>query len=193
MNGLRRCVREGVGRVVGVLAVVLVVAACGGTADVGVEVPDDAGAPDDAADDPDTGQEPDGADEGVDDPSAGPQPDADEVDDPCAAHEGREMDAFIELVAPVQDQVVTDEVEIVGCSNVFEATVVWWLLDGDGETLDEGFTTATCGTGCVGEFRETIPLDAMEGEPVAYLQVFSEDMSGEQDQLYLQEVMVVLG
>ncbi len=127
------------------------------------------------------------------DPAAGPLPDPDRLADPCAAHEGREMDSFIDLVAPVQDQVVGDEVELVGCSNVHEATVVWHVLDGDGELLDEGFTTATCGTGCVGEFSDVVPLEAAAGEPVAYLQVFSPNMADEgPEQLELVEVMVVL-
>jgi hypothetical protein len=94
----------------------------------------------------------------------------------------------------VNEQLVTgDDVELVGCSNVFEATVNYRLLDGDGRTLDEGFTTATCGTGCVGEFRETLDLSVAEGEPVVYLQVFwisPADDGGEED---LTEVMVVLG
>ena len=73
----------------------------------------------------------------VENEAAAPVPDADLVAAPCAAHEGREVEAFIDLVAPVDEQVAGDEVEIVGCSNVNEATVNWRLLDGDGRTLDE--------------------------------------------------------
>jgi hypothetical protein len=133
---------------------------------------DDAAGADDgeAAVDPDASEDTEAAE--VDGGRAAAVPDADLVAAPCAAHEGRELEAFIDLVAPVDEQVVTDEVEIVGCSNVYEATVNWRLLDRDGRTLDEGFTTAACGTGCVGDFRATIPLTAAAGEPGAELQVY---------------------
>ena len=128
----------------------------------------------------------------VENEAAAPVPDADLVAAPCAAHEGREVEAFIDLVAPVDEQVAGDEVEIVGCSNVHEATVNWRLLDGDGRTLDEGFTTAECGTGCVGAFRDTVSLAAADGEPVATLQVFwvSPQDGSDED---LHERLIVLG
>jgi len=118
-------------------------------------------------------------------------PDPDLVAAPCHAHEGRELDAFMDLVAPVDEQVAGDEVEIVGCSNVYEATVNWRLLDADGGTLDEGFTTATCGNGCVGDFRETVSLAAAAGAPVVRLQAFwvSPQDGAEED---LQERTIVL-
>ncbi len=46
-----------------------------------------------------------------------------------------------------------------GSANVFEATVSLALTDGDGLILWEGFTTATCGTGCRGDFEISIPYD----------------------------------
>jgi hypothetical protein len=180
--------------VVGVGALLL--AACGGPAEVPVleaaeEVADDAGEEDAGAQDESGAQEDPETEADGDDAEAEIDPDASEdveaasegepaaavpdpelLADPCAAHEGRELEAFLDLVAPVDEQVAGDQVEIVGCSNVNEATVNWRLLDGDGRTLEEGFTTAECGTGCVGAFRATVPLTAAAGEPVAQLQVF---------------------
>lgn len=46
-----------------------------------------------------------------------------------------------------------------GTANVFEATVSLTLTDADGVVLWEGFTTASCGTGCRGEWSVTIPHD----------------------------------
>ncbi|MBI5156685.1 MAG: GerMN domain-containing protein [Acidimicrobiia bacterium] len=46
-----------------------------------------------------------------------------------------------------------------GSANVFEATVSLALVDGDGLIIWEGFTTATCGTGCRGEWEVTIPYE----------------------------------
>lgn len=107
-------------------------------------------------------------------PQAGPTPDPAAVADPCAEHQERTGEAFIEVVSPVAEQRVAagGDVELVGCSNVFEATVAWELYDGDGRLLDEGFTTAECGTGCVGAFRETLSLQAATGEPFVELHVF---------------------
>lgn len=57
-----------------------------------------------------------------------------------------------------------------GIANVFEANVSWRLVDEDGNTLQEGFTTATCGTGCWGTFEEKITFEGPEDH--AILQVF---------------------
>jgi hypothetical protein len=163
-----------------VAALALLVSACGGQDPIedlepaapGEEepaTPDDDAAEDDAAED-------DGGatttDDGGTTDDAAPEADPSAVADPCAGHEDRTDEAFIELVAPVDEQRVDDEVRIVGCSNVYEANISYRLLDGDGRTLEEGFTTAECGTGCVGAFDETVSLAVAEGEPVVYLQVF---------------------
>jgi hypothetical protein len=49
-----------------------------------------------------------------------------------------------------------------GTANVFEATVSLALADADGLILWEGFTTASCGTGCRGEWEVTIPYTVDE-------------------------------
>jgi hypothetical protein len=200
-------------RIARILIAVALPVACGGIQDEApaeVEVEDQEVVDEEAAAEPDADPEPDEGpvvdpeepteppSEPVDEVPAStegtPEPDAERLADPCADHEGREAEAFIDLVAPVNEQVASGEVEIVGCSNVYEATVAWWLLDGDGRTLDEGFTTAECGSGCVGEFRDTISLDAFADEPVAYLQVFSPNASDEgPEQLELTEVILVIG
>lgn len=41
---------------------------------------------------------------------------------------------------------------IEGIANVFEANVSWRILDQNGEEIAGNFTTATCGTGCWGDF-----------------------------------------
>jgi hypothetical protein len=162
-----------------VASLTLLLAGCGGATtepDLGATPPpaedlteDPAGDP---AEDPDDEPEPAPTDAG--DGDDGPaEPDPDELADPCAGHEDRTDEAFIELVSPVDGQRVTgDELRLVGCSNVFEANISYRLLDGDGRTLEEGFTTAECGTGCVGAFDETVDLSVADGEPVVYVQVF---------------------
>lgn len=51
-----------------------------------------------------------------------------------------------------------------GSANVFEATVTLELLDQDGAVLWRGFTTATCGTGCRGDFTVDIPYEVGEDQ-----------------------------
>jgi hypothetical protein len=122
-------------------------------------------------------------------PTPGPQPDAAAVADPCAPHQDREMDAFIDVVSPVAGQQVGATIELVGCSNVPEANVRYRVIDASGAVLVDHFTTATCGTGCVGEFREVVPVSA-SGEVT--VQVFWESPKdgGDED---LTEVVVSAG
>ncbi len=46
--------------------------------------------------------------------------------------------------------------QIVGISNTFEATVNLIVRNGAGDIVHEAFTSATCGTGCWGDFEFTI-------------------------------------
>jgi len=46
-----------------------------------------------------------------------------------------------------------------GIANVFEATVTIAVLDASGVVVDEQFVTATCGSGCWGEFSTAIDPD----------------------------------
>ena len=46
---------------------------------------------------------------------------------------------------------------VTGIANTFEANVAVTLADSDGLIIFEGFTTATCGTGCFGSFEISFP------------------------------------
>ena len=64
---------------------------------------------------------------------------------------------FVEY--PAWGAPVTSPVRVKGLSNVFEATSQVMLTDDDGEVLFEETVTATCGTGCWGEWSAKIPYD----------------------------------
>lgn len=49
--------------------------------------------------------------------------------------------------------------QVEGLANVFEASLTWQVLDGSGEVVHEEFTTASCGTGCWGEFEIEVDAD----------------------------------
>ncbi|HEX6147236.1 MAG TPA: GerMN domain-containing protein [Acidimicrobiia bacterium] len=59
--------------------------------------------------------------------------------------------------SPAWGEPVTSPVEVRGLSNVFEATSQVMLTDDDGLTLFEDHVTASCGTGCWGEWSVDIP------------------------------------
>lgn len=66
---------------------------------------------------------------------------------------------FIDLTEPVVD---TGEGYLVeGIANVFEATLNVEVIDAAGDIVDEHVVTATCGSGCWGEFSVTIEPDLL--------------------------------
>lgn len=88
------------------------------------------------------------------------------------AEEGGESLAFVFVEEPVPGQQVHAGFQVSGCSNSFEATYQWELLDRDGTELASGFGTATCGSGCVGTF--SFPIDySVEEAGVGTLRVFT--------------------
>jgi hypothetical protein len=64
-----------------------------------------------------------------------------------------------------------------GTANVYEATVSVELAGADGEILWEGFTTATCGTGCRGDWTVEIPyeIDAEQWGTLTVWEASAED------------------
>jgi hypothetical protein len=76
------------------------------------------------------------------------------------------------LEAPFDGSPLARPISIGGMTNTFEATVNYQVLTPDGTVIVEGFTTATCGTGCWGNFfQELPPLPAGTTGPVI-LRVF---------------------
>jgi germination protein M len=62
------------------------------------------------------------------------------------------------LGSPFDGDELTNPIVIAGMTNAFEATVNYQVLAADGTLLAEGYTTATCGTGCWGGFYAEIAL-----------------------------------
>jgi len=81
------------------------------------------------------------------------------VDDPVARPEDDTMLPAVMIESPAYGATVGNPLEATGTANVFEATVSVSLYAADGTLLFDGFTTATCGSGCRGEWSLTIPYD----------------------------------
>jgi spore germination protein GerM len=83
--------------------------------------------------------------------------------------------APIVVEAPQSGDQVSGSFVLSGTANVFEATVSYRLVsEGGGKPFAEGFTTATCGTGCRGTFEEKVCCWALDatGPVGAVLEVF---------------------
>ncbi|MDQ3662897.1 MAG: GerMN domain-containing protein [Actinomycetota bacterium] len=59
-----------------------------------------------------------------------------------------------------------------GTANVFEATVGYELVGEEGNVITDGFTTATCGSGCRGELSQRVKFEVAE-PTFASLNVYS--------------------
>jgi sporulation and spore germination protein/immunoglobulin-like protein involved in spore germination len=60
---------------------------------------------------------------------------------------------------------VSSPVRVSGNANVFEANVTGRILDENGKELVSRFTTATCGTGCRGDFTMELPYQVAVDQP----------------------------
>jgi hypothetical protein len=73
-----------------------------------------------------------------------------------AAEEPTGPQPAIVVETPKQGDEVSSPVEVAGTADVFEANVTVRLLDRTGDEISRGFTTATCGTGCRGDFSTQV-------------------------------------
>lgn len=81
------------------------------------------------------------------------------LDGPQAREDYYEQIPPIFVDSPAWGEIVESPVTVTGISNVFEATFQIMLTDDDGEPLYEDFVTASCGTGCWGDFSVEIPYE----------------------------------
>jgi hypothetical protein len=67
--------------------------------------------------------------------------------------------------SPVIGQRVPNPVTVSGTANVFEATVSLRILDENGKVVTNTFTTATCGTGCRGDYSVSVHYSVDHQQP----------------------------
>jgi hypothetical protein len=77
----------------------------------------------------------------------------------------------IEVTEPARGATVTSPVTISGTADVFEATVSIRILDATNNTLADTFATATCGTGCRGDYTIDVPF-SVNTQQQGVIQVF---------------------
>jgi hypothetical protein len=93
--------------------------------------------------------------------------------DPAFREQASSM-GFIFSTLPVGGAVVGPGFAVAGCANVNEGSIQWRLLDSRGNVVNDGFTQASCGTGCVGDFAFNVDFAMPDGiPPSGTLEVFS--------------------
>jgi hypothetical protein len=70
----------------------------------------------------------------------------------------------IVITSPVIGQRVASGVTVSGTADVFEATVSVRILDAAGDEVATTFTTATCGSGCRGDYRVDVTYELARDE-----------------------------
>jgi hypothetical protein len=78
---------------------------------------------------------------------------------------------LIVVESPTIGARVSNPVTVSGIANVFEATVSLRILDAAGDEVARTFTTATCGTGCWGEYSVSVPY-SVDREQAGTIEVF---------------------
>jgi hypothetical protein len=91
---------------------------------------------------------------------------------------------------PMEDARVSSPVKVSGIANVFEGTVSIRIVDANGDVLAEDFTTATCGSGCVGTYRTRVRF-GVDHEQRGSIQVF-ESSAENGEPLHMVEIPVTL-
>lgn len=93
--------------------------------------------------------------------------------------------------SPAPGATVSSPVTIAGTAQVFEATVTVIVLDANGAELARDFTTATCGTGCRGDYSTELAFDVNEEQPGTIV-VEDDDAAGTGTPPHQVEVPVTL-
>jgi sporulation and spore germination protein/immunoglobulin-like protein involved in spore germination len=99
------------------------------------------------------------------------------IDHPLTRRDYAELLPPILVAGPAIGQQVSSPVVIRGSANVFEANVTVKVLDANEKVLAETFTTATCGTGCRGTYRVSVPFE-LDHEQDGWIVVHDDDAAG---------------
>jgi hypothetical protein len=112
------------------------------------------------------------------------------LEDPQRRKDWNDLLAPIVVMEPAIGTQSGSPLIVTGTANVFEATVSIELVAADGEVLAQTFTTATCGTGCRGDYRAEVAFDVSEATE-ATLRVF-ESSAEDGSPLFVVTIPVLL-
>jgi hypothetical protein len=113
------------------------------------------------------------------------------LEKPVTREDYEEWMPAISVESPAIGDTVSSPVEVSGTANVFEANVTAKLLNANGKELVSRFTTATCGTGCRGDFTVELPYQSAV-EQKGTLVVHDDDADGDGKPSYEVRIPVTL-
>ena len=99
------------------------------------------------------------------------------LDHPVTREDYADLRPIIGVAEPQVGARITSPVRISGTANVFEANVTVEILDADGNVIAQAFTTATCGTGCWGDYELELSFDVSTERPGTIV-VHDDDAAG---------------
>jgi germination protein M len=114
------------------------------------------------------------------------------IDHPLTRKDYEDLLPAILVESPAIGEPVPNPVTVSGTANVFEANVTVIVLDAAGKEIARTFTTATCGSGCRGEFSVTVPYKVAKGREEGTIVVQDDDAAGTGHPPHIVEVPVLL-
>jgi germination protein M len=113
------------------------------------------------------------------------------LENPVGRNDFEELLPAILVEQPAAGAPVASPVTISGTANVFEANVTVEILDADGNAIASEFTTATCGTGCRGDFALDVAF-SVATEQQGTIVVHDDDAAGTGTPPHVVEIPIVL-
>jgi Sporulation and spore germination/Immunoglobulin-like domain of bacterial spore germination len=113
------------------------------------------------------------------------------LDHPVGRSDYQDLLPAIVVTKPAPAARVSSGVVVSGTANVFEANVSVEVLDENGHALAKTFTTASCGTGCVGTFSVPVRFDVTR-EQHGTIVVHDDDAAGTGTPPHLVRIPVML-
>lgn len=101
------------------------------------------------------------------------------LDGPVDRDDYLDLFPVILVKSPLIGARVESPVTVSGVANVFEANVLMEVLDADGNQVGFDFTTATCGTGCYGDYSHELSFDVDSEQPGTIVVMESDPSDGE--------------
>jgi hypothetical protein len=99
------------------------------------------------------------------------------LDHPVACDDYSDIVPAITVEEPRDGDVVSSPVRVRGTANVFEANVTVEIFDSRGRKIADTFTTATCGSGCRGDYSVSLAFD-VERRQRGTIVVHDDDAAG---------------
>ena len=113
------------------------------------------------------------------------------LDEPVDRDDYEDLLPVILVAEPAIGTRVESPVHVEGIANVFEANVTVEILDAAGNVIAQDFTTATCGTGCFGDYALDLAFDVSEEQPGTIV-VHDDDAAGTGTPPHVVEIPVTL-